>query len=157
MAKNEITARARELYEDELQHAIEHDDEVDMTRARMKAAMRLGRLYEGRDISALWYSLVDGIARQVERGFEVDIASGQFRIGGAIRVAPLTFVPLQRAHAKDLLAHFAIREAKAVEHAAKWAQEGPAILAVVERMEAHGGDPTLIDACPDLFAIEAAA
>lgn len=151
MDKQEIAKRCHALYEDELQYAISRDDKLDLARCRARAAMRIGREMEGQDISGVWLGYVEGIARNVERGFEIDLSSGQLRLDGAIRTAALSLVPAGKAREQDWLDHDELRELKFREHAAKRARERDAIREIVDRLRAHGGDPTTIEACPDLF------
>lgn len=157
MDRHEIKKRAQELYADEIQYAIARDDEIDLNTARHRAAMRLGREMEGQDMSLVWVGFVEGIARSAERGFEVDAATGQLRFGDALRVRDLTFVPTPKARLRDWLALDARREEKFQQHAAARDQERAFYREIVERLRAHGGDPTTFEACPDLFGHEAAA
>lgn len=157
MDKRELSKRVTELYADELQYAIARDDEVDVTKARTRAAMRIGREMEGRDMSAFWIGYVEGIARSVERQFEVDLSTGQLRFQDALRVADLTLVPTPKARVRDWLALDARHEEKFQQHASARSHERDAIREVVERLRAHGGDPTTFEACPDLFAEHKAA
>lgn len=156
MDKLEIRRRAQELYEDELQFAIRRDDEIDVARCRARAATRLGREMEGRDISGVWLGYIEGIARGCERGFEIDFAVGQIRIGGMLRTGPLRFIPADRARAKDVLEWNVMRDRKLSDFAAKREHERPLVREALERMYAFGGDPTLIEAWPDLFGAQAA-
>lgn len=151
MDKHEIRKRALELYADEIEYAIARDDEIDLNHARARASMRLGREMEGQDMSSLWIAYVDGIARAAERGFEVDPATGQLRFGDALRVRDLTFVPTPKARLRDWLALDARHEEKFQQSAAKRERNRDAIRGIVERLRAHGGDPTTLEACPDLF------
>jgi len=148
--KQEIKKRAIELYAGELQYAIAGEEEVDLDATRHRAAMRLGREMEGQDMSPVWVGYVQGIARDTERGFEVD-ASGQLRFGDALRVRDLTFVPTARARERDWLALDARHEEKLQQFAARRSQERDAIRSIIDRLRAHGGDPTTFEACPDLF------
>lgn len=156
MDKLEIRRRAQELYEDELQFAIRRDDEIDVARCRARAATRLGREMEGRDISGVWLGYIEGIARGCERGFEIDFAVGQIRIGGMLRTGPLRFIPADRARAKDVLEWNVMRDRKLSDFAAKREHERPLVREALERMYAFGGHPTLIEAWPDLFGAQAA-
>lgn len=152
MDKDVIRRRALELYSDEIQYAIARDDEVDLNSAREKAARRLGQEMDGQDMSPVWIGYVEGIARSAERSFEVDPTTGQLRFGDALRVRDLTFVPTPRARVHDWLALDARHEEKFLQHALARGHERDAIHEIVERMRAHGGDPTTLEACPDLFA-----
>lgn len=156
MDKLEIRKRAQALYEDELQYAITRDDEVDLVRCRARAATRLGREMDGQDISGVWLGYIEGIARGCERGFEIDFAVGQIRIGGMLRTGPLRFIPADRARAKDVLEWDVMREQKLSDFAAKRDHERPLVREALERMYAFGGDPTLLEAWPDLFGEQAA-
>lgn len=156
MDKLEIRRRAQELYEDDLQFAIRRDDEIDVAQCRARAATRLGREMEGRDISGVWLGYIEGIARGCERGFEIDFAVGQIRIGGMLRTGPLRFIPADRARAKDVLEWNVMRDRKLSDFAAKREHERPLVREALERMYAFGGDPTLIEAWPDLFGAQAA-
>jgi hypothetical protein len=159
MDRREIRERALELYSDELAYAIDADSEVaeiTLTEIRARAALRLGRAMAEEDISGVWLAYIDAIARTVERHFEVEV-DGQLKIGGAIRVGDLTFVPVAKARERDWLALDERHELKFREHAAKRAREREAIHAIVDRLRAHGGDPTTFEACPDLFATDEAA
>lgn len=151
MDKRDFRKRVVEIYADEMQYAIARDDEVELERIRVRAAMRLSRLMDGQDQSFLWLGYVEGIARQVERQFEVDVSTGQLRFGDALRVRDLTFVPTPKARLRDWLALDARHEEKFQEHAAARSQEREGIRSIVERLRAHGGDPTTFEACPDLF------
>lgn len=151
MDKHEIRQRARVLYEDELQYAIARDDEVDVTRCRARAAVRLGRELDGQDISGIWLGYVEGIAKTIEVAFEDDLSDGHLRFGGTIRTAANRLVPSGKARRQDLIAHDLMREQKFVEHAAKRTAERSAIAGLVARLDEFGGDPTLFEACPDLF------
>lgn len=157
MDKIEIRKRAQALYEDELQYSIARDDEVDLTRCRSKAAIRLGREMEEQDISGVWLGYIEGIARAVERGFEIDLSVGEIRIGGTLRTGPLRFIPADKAREHDLLEWDAMRDSKLQDFVAKRAQEKPLIESIVGRMRAYGGNPTMLEACPDLFGEEKAA
>jgi hypothetical protein len=154
MAKTEIRARAQELYEDEVQYAIARDEEVDLQQARARAAERLGREREGQDNSDVWLGYIDGIARSVERGFEIDATSGQLRLGGALRVGDLVFVPADKARIRDWMALDQRREDTFRKHESKREKEQEFIHAIVDRMREFGGDPTTLEACPDLFDAE---
>lgn len=157
MDRHELRKRVSALYEDELQYAIARDDEIDLTSCRSRAAMRIGREMEGLDISAVWIGYVEGIARTVERGFEEDLTTGQLRVDGALRTGDLTFVPTPRMRERDWLTVDERHEIKYREHEAARAREQEAIRGIVERLRAHGGDPTTLEACPDLFAEREAA
>lgn len=157
MDKTDIRKRGTALYEDELQYAIGRDDEVDLTACRSRASMRLGREMEGQNIDAVWFGYIEGIARSVERGFEIDLAIGQVRIGGALRTGSLRFVPADKARERDVVAWDDLREQKLHDFAAKRAQERPLVQEIVERMRSLGGNPTMLEACPYLFGEEAAA
>lgn len=157
MDRHELKKRAQELYSDELQYAIARDDEIDLASLRARAALRLGREMEGGDMSIVWIGYIEGIARQAERAFEVDAATGQLRISGALRVGDLTFVPAAKARIRDWMALDDRRSAKLEEHRAAYTREHEAIASIVARMQEYGGDPTTAEACPDLFADEAVA
>jgi len=159
MDKREMQERVKFFYADEIQYALARDDEIDLTTCRARAAIRVGREMEGRDISAVWLGYVEGVARNVEASFEEDITHGQLRLGGAIRVRDLTFVPTPKMRKRDWLTVDDRHHQKLVEHQAKRAREHEVIEQIVERIDAHGGDPTTIEACPDMFAAgdEAAA
>ena len=152
MDKHEITRRATFLYEDELQYAIARDDVVDIDRCRSRAATRLGQEMEGQDTSAVWFGFIEGIAKRVERGFEIDLSVGEMRLGGVLRTAALRLVAADRAREKDLMDWNTMREQKLQEFAAKRSQERPLVQQAIDRMREVGGDPTLIEACPDWFA-----
>lgn len=156
MDKDEIRKRARELYEDELQFSIARDDQVDLIQCRSRAAMRLGRELENQDISGVWLGYIEGIARSTERGFEIDLTVGEIRVGGTLRTGVLKVVPADKAREADLIEWYALREAKLDEFVAKRQQERPFVAEIIDRMRAHGGDPTLLEACPDLFGHEKA-
>lgn len=157
MDKTEISRRVRELYEDELQYAIARDNEIDLTSCRARAALRVGREMEGQDISAVWIGYVEGIARGIERGFEEDLANGWLRLDGAVRTGDLTFVPTGWMRERDWLTVDERERVKVEEHEAKFARKHEARMEIIERLRAFGGDPTTAEACPDLFASEAAA
>lgn len=152
MDRHEIRKRALELYSDEIQYSIARDDEVDLNSAREKAARRLGQEMDGRDMSPVWSGYVEGIARSAERSFEVDPSTGQLRFDDALRIRDLTFVPTPKARVHDWLALDARHEEKFLQHALARGRERDAIREIVERMRAHGGDPTTYEACPDMFA-----
>lgn len=152
LESHEIKKRAKVLYEDELHYAIERDDEVDIPECRAKAARRLGQEMDGQDVSSIWAGYVEGIAKGVERGFEVDLAAGEIRIGGVLRTGSLRLVPADKCHETDLLEWDALREQKYQEFGAKRAQERPMVDEAVGRMREMGGNPTLIQACPEWFA-----
>jgi len=147
----QLQKRAAVLYEDELQYAIARDDQIDLATCRAKAAMRFGRDLTADDLGAIAVGVIERIARQVERGFEEDLSTLQLRIGGAIRTGDLTFVPSARARVADWLNLDEIREEVFRQHEAKRSRERDAIRSIVGRMREHGGDPTTIEACPDLF------
>jgi hypothetical protein len=149
--RDEIRKRALYHYEDELQYAIARDDEVDVVRARARAAARIGREMDGQDISGVWLGYIEAIARGVERRFEIDLTSGQLRMSGAVRVGDLVLVPAARMRLRDWLAFDARREAKFEEHANKRNAERKATSEIIDRLRAFGGDPTTFEACPDLF------
>jgi hypothetical protein len=151
MDRTELRKRAVELYEDELQYAIARDDEIDLGSCRSRAAIRIGREMEGLDISAVWLGYVEGIARNVERGFEEDLTNGQLRLSGALRTGDLMFVPTPRMRERDWLTVDERHEAKYREHAEKRDRERAAIRGIVDRLRSYGGDPTTFEACPDLF------
>lgn len=151
MDKKELRRRVTEIYESELSHALGHDEEIDLAQCRSRAAIRIGAEMAEEDISAVWIGHVEGIARNVERGFEVDLSNGQLRMDGAIRTAALSFVPATKARALDWTKHDQLREAKFREHASKRSGEREAIREIVNRLRSHGGDPTTIEACPELF------
>lgn len=151
MDKHEIKRRAVALYEDELQYSIARDEQVDVARCRSRAGVRLGREMEGQDTSAVWLGYVENIAKSVERGFEVDLSVGEMRIGGVLRTGALRLVAADRARERDLLDWDALREQKMQEFVAKRSQERPLVQEAVDRMRGIGGDPTLIEACPDWF------
>jgi len=155
MDKTEIRQRAQVLYEDELKYAIDRDDEVDILKCRSRASMRLGREMEGQDVSAVWLGYIEGIAKGVERGFEVDLSVGEMRIGGVLRTGSLKVVAADRAREIDLIAWNEMREQKLTQFAAKRSQERPLVQEAVGRMRQMGGDPTLIQACPDWFDAKA--
>lgn len=156
MDKTEIRKRAQELYENELQHANERDDRIDYGRCRARAAIRIGSEMEGQDISGVWLGYIEGIARGCERGFEIDLASGQLRLDGAVRVGNLAAVPAGKMRELDWLAHDQMRETKLRDHSEKRAHERDAIRGIVDRLRSFGGDPTTLEACPDLFGEQAA-
>jgi hypothetical protein len=151
MDKAEIRQQAVFYYEDELQYAIARDDKIDLNVCRAKAAMRVARKFEGQDLSPLWLGYIEGIARQVERGFEEDLTAGQLRFDGALRTGDLTFVPTPRMREHDWLSVDERHERKMREHVTKREREREAIRRIVERLRSYGGDPTTIEACPDLF------
>lgn len=156
MDKQQIRQRAQTLYEDELQYAIARDDEVDILSCRSRAAIRLlGREMEGQDVSAVWLGYIEGIAKGVERGFEVDLSEGEMRIGGVLRTGSLRVVSADRARERDLIAWDQLREEKFQQFAAKRGQERPLVQEAVARMREMGGDPMLIEACPDWFGANA--
>lgn len=157
MDKTELRKRVTVLYENELQFAIARDDEIDLSSCRARAAIRIGQEMEGEDISAIWLGYVEGIARHVERGFEEDLTNGQLRLDGAVRTGDLTFVPTPRMRERDWLAVDDRHQTKLDEHQVKREREHVAVLSIVGRLRAHGGDPTTIEACPDLFVIDEAA
>lgn len=151
MDKQEIRKRGTALYEDELQYAIARDDEVDLNSCRSRAALRLGRELDGQDISAVWLGYIEGIARSVERAFEIDLDIGQVRIGGALRTGALRFVPADKCHARDLMEWDALREQKLNDFRAKREHERPIVAEALRRMDEYGGDPTLLSVWPELF------
>lgn len=153
MDKAELRHRAVTLYEDELQYAIARDDEIDLSACRARAARRIGQEMEGRDMSSVWIGYVEGIARGVERGFEEDLRGGQLRLDGAMRTGDLMFVPTPRMRERDWLAVDERHQVKVTQHVEKAAREHAAIREIVERLRAHGGDPTTIEACPEMFAV----
>lgn len=157
MNRDEIRKRTGDLYEDELQWSIDRDDQVDIAKARSRAAVRLGREMEGQDISGVWLGYVEAIARNIERRFEIDLTSGQLKIDGALRVGDLTLIPAGRMRLRDWVEFDARREAKYQEHADKRVSEREVTRAIIDRLRAHGGDPTTLDACPDLFSEQKAA
>lgn len=152
MDKHEITKRAIFYYEDELQYAIARDDVPDIDRCRTRASVRLGREMDGQDTSAVWLGFIEGIAKRVERGFEVDLSAGEMRIGGVLRTGTLRLVVAEKAREHDLIEWDALREQKLREFVEKRGQERPLVQSAVSRMREMGGDPTLIEACPDWFA-----
>lgn len=151
MDRDEIRARARTVYDDELRYSLSRDDITDTEAVRERATMRLAR--DGGDelVYELWRGLVDGIAKTVERRIVVDLVDSQLILGGAIRTGDNTLCPSEKARARDWLAFDAIRERVWQEHTAKRGRERTAILEIVARLDAHGGDPTTLEACPDLF------
>jgi hypothetical protein len=154
MDKHDLSKRAREIYADEIQYAIEGEpDRVDLADARTRAAERLGREIEGEDMSAVWSGFVDAIARQTERGFEDDLATGQLRFDGALRVQDLTFVPTPKARIRDWLEVDARHLNKVDHHVAKYQADHATRMEIVAEMEAFGGDPTTSEACPHRFAV----
>lgn len=157
MDEHELKRRITELYADELQYAIARDDEVDVVTCRARAAMRIGREMEGEDISALWLGYVIGIARSVEHAFEDDLSNGVLRIDGAVRTADLVLVPNARMRERDWLAVDERHRLKLAQHRGKFEREHEARMAIVERLRAHGGDPTTLEACPDLFPEQSVA
>lgn len=157
MDKDQIRHRAQVLYEDEIQYSIKRDDQVDLLKCRSRASMRLGREMDGQDVSAVWLGYIEGIAKGVERGFEVDLAEGEMRIGGVLRTGSLRVVSAERARERDLIAWNEMREAKLQQFHVKRDQERPLVQEAVGRMREMGGDPTLIQACPDWFNGEAKA
>lgn len=157
MDKQAIRQRAQALYEDELQYSIARDERIDLARCRSRAAVRIGREMEGRDISGVWLGYVEGIARAVERGFEIDLSNGQLRVEGCVRVGNLAAIPAGKMRAADWIEHDAMRENKLREHVEKREHERQQIRQIVGRLRKHGGNPTTLEACPDLFAAEVAA
>lgn len=155
MDKEQIRQRAQFLYEDELTYSIKRDDEVDILKCRSRASMRLGREMEGQDTSAVWLGYIEGIAKSVERGFEVDLSVGEMRIGGVLRTGSLRVVSADRARERDLIAWNEMRDAKLQQFQVKRDQERPLVQDAIARMREMGGDPTLIQACPDWFGAAA--
>lgn len=150
MDSREIKGLALELYSDELGHAIATADRIGLQDVRVRAAGRLDHAMATEDMRGVWLAYIDAIARAAERHFEVEV-DGQLRIGGAIRVGDLELVPVEKARERDWLALDDRRELKFQEHAAKRQREREAIRAIVDRLRDHGGDPTTLEACGDLF------
>lgn len=151
MDRNELRARGRELYADEMQYALAREDEVLTDTLKERATMRLAREVSEEEVYELCYGTIESVARQVERQFVVDLSNMQLSIGGAIRTSDRTLVPVDRARARDWIAFDALREASFQDHAAKRAREREAIRAILARLDAFGGDAATIEACPDLF------
>lgn len=154
MDRRTLRRRATELYADELAWAIGSDERVELGNPRERAAARLGREMVDSDLSSIWLGYIEGIARATERNFEVDASTGQLRMGGALRVDDLTFVPVAQARIDDWLALDARHEAKLQEHIVSRDREREAHALIIGRLRAHGGDPTTFEACPDLFVDE---
>lgn len=152
MDRQEIRKRTRDLYADELQYAIARDDEVDTEAVREKAAARLARQLDERELYELCRGMVDAVSRSIERQFVVDLDTMQIGIGTALRTAANTLVPTARARRRDWLAFDALREQVFQDHAEKRTQERTAIRDIVARLDEYGNDPATFEACPDLFA-----
>lgn len=157
MDRQEIRGRSRDLYSDELQYALDRDDEVNTDGVRDRATLRLTREMEGHEIYELCRGMIDSVAKNVERQYVVDLDSAQLSLGGAIRTGDNTLCPIERARRYDWVRFDKIREETFAQHAAKRDRERKAIREILDRLDAHGGNPTTLEACPDLFDESAAA
>lgn len=156
MDRREIHEKVTFFCEDELQYAIARDDKIDTDAVRERATMRLCRLVGEKEIYELARGLVDKVYRRVERGFMVDLSTGQLRIGSAIRTDDNTIVPTERARLRDWLAYDEIKERAFQNHLAAREAEREVTAGIIERLQGHE-DATTFEVCPDLFpAVEAA-